>query len=212
MHPDRSVVLNWTDEGNATNFTVQRATNVSFTNNLPAFPLGKVTTCTNPIGSPNQTFYYRVFASNVVGDTAVYPAPSVGFPKETLTSGSSNIAPYPSTAPLAPPAAPLRQQEMEVDLDTLVRGLRDGMSGEKLLMTERPAVQDPRGGRRRKAHGGGHGKGVIPGWTEALKLMPAGSRWRLFIPPGLAYRERGAGRDIGPNATLIFEVELLAVR
>jgi FtsP/CotA-like multicopper oxidase with cupredoxin domain len=102
---NRSVVLNWTDVGNATNFTVQRATNVSFTNNLLTFPLGKVTTHTNPIGSPNQTFYYRVFASNVVGDTAVYPG-SLGFPKETLTSGSSNIAPYPATAPLAAPAAP----------------------------------------------------------------------------------------------------------
>ncbi len=54
--------------------------------------------------------------------------------------------------------------------------------------------------------------GVIPGWREALKLMPVGSKWQLFVPPQLAYGPRGAGRDIGPNATLVFEVELLAIK
>ena len=53
--------------------------------------------------------------------------------------------------------------------------------------------------------------GVISGWTEALQLMPIGSKWKLFIPASLAYGEQGAGRDIGPNSTLVFEVELLSI-
>jgi FKBP-type peptidyl-prolyl cis-trans isomerase len=54
--------------------------------------------------------------------------------------------------------------------------------------------------------------GVIPGWTEALKQMKTGSKWQLFIPPGLAYGERGSGPLIGPNATLLFDVELLSIQ
>ncbi len=53
--------------------------------------------------------------------------------------------------------------------------------------------------------------GVIRGWTEALQLMTVGSKWRLVIPPELAYGDRGAGPKIGPGTTLIFEVELLEI-
>jgi FKBP-type peptidyl-prolyl cis-trans isomerase FklB len=52
---------------------------------------------------------------------------------------------------------------------------------------------------------------VIKGWTEALQLMPVGSKWQLFVPSSLAYGERGAGGDIGPDATLIFDVELVSI-
>ncbi|MBF0289034.1 MAG: FKBP-type peptidyl-prolyl cis-trans isomerase [SAR324 cluster bacterium] len=54
--------------------------------------------------------------------------------------------------------------------------------------------------------------GVIAGWTEALKMMPVGSKWELFIPAPLGYGVKGAGGLIGPNATLVFEVELLAIQ
>jgi FKBP-type peptidyl-prolyl cis-trans isomerase FklB len=53
---------------------------------------------------------------------------------------------------------------------------------------------------------------VIKGWTEALQLMPVGSKWQLFIPSDLAYGPNGAGQMIGPNVTLIFDIELISIK
>ena len=53
---------------------------------------------------------------------------------------------------------------------------------------------------------------VISGWTEALQLMPVGSKWRLFLPPQLAYGNQQVGSHIGPNSTLIFDVELIGIK
>jgi FKBP-type peptidyl-prolyl cis-trans isomerase FklB len=52
---------------------------------------------------------------------------------------------------------------------------------------------------------------LISGWTEALQLMPEGSKWRLYIPYDLAYGDRGAGQDIPPYATLVFDIELIKI-
>lgn len=54
--------------------------------------------------------------------------------------------------------------------------------------------------------------GVIKGWTEALQMMPVGSKWQLFVPSDLAYGQRGPGAGIGPNSMLIFEVELISIQ
>jgi len=53
---------------------------------------------------------------------------------------------------------------------------------------------------------------VIPGWTEALQLMKEGAKWQIVVPSALAYKEMGAGNLIGPNATLIFEIELISFK
>lgn len=53
---------------------------------------------------------------------------------------------------------------------------------------------------------------VIPGWQEALQLMPEGATWMLYVPPNLAYGDQGAGGVIGPNATLVFKVHLISIQ
>ena len=95
----RRAVLNWTDQSlNETGFTIERATDAAFTAGVVRFTVpADVTTYSDTIGQTAQSYYYRVYASNTYGDTAVYPAPSIGFPNNTLMSAASNVAPL--TAP-----------------------------------------------------------------------------------------------------------------
>ncbi len=187
-------------------------------------------------------------------------------------------------------AKSFKKDDVEFDIDLIVKGMKDGMSGEKLLMPERDlrrvmnafqselrqkemqhqriTAEDNRkkgeaflaankskdgvvtlasgmqyrvitaGGGRKPTDGDivecnyrgtlldgtefdGTEAGkpatlkvsqLIEGWREALKLMPEGSKWQIFIPSQLAYGPRGVGSDIGPNETLVFEVNLVAVK
>ena len=186
----------------------------------------------------------------------------------------------------------LKRQGMEVELDLVLRGLQDGLSGEKLLIPEKEfrqvLVNVETVARRKQAlyrgrtaaeinlkrgelflDGNKAKAGVValpsglqyqvikpgngrkptdadtvecyyrgtlldgaefictnpgqpatikvkeadcPGWKEVLQLMPVGSKWKCFLPPKLAYGARGVGRDIGPNETIILELELLAIK
>ncbi len=187
-------------------------------------------------------------------------------------------------------AKSFKKDDVEFDMDLLVKGMKDGLSGDKLLMPERDirkVMNAFQGELRRKEMANhqalaeenkkkgeaflaenktkdgvttlpsgvqykvltaGNGKKpsdgdtvecyyrgtllngteftstepgkpatlkveILPdGWKEALKLMPKGSRWQIFIPSQLAYGQRGVGSDIGPNETLIFEVALLDIK
>ena len=184
-----------------------------------------------------------------------------------------------------------KRQGMDVDVEMLVKGLRDGMTGDKLMIPEadfrqslimiqndirarqrmagrtpaainasrgeaflaenktkdgvtvlpsglqykilkagdgrRPAAGDTveciyRGTRLDGAQFAGSnagqtvafkvGEASVPAWREVLPLMPQGSKWQLFVPPQFAYGVTGVGRDVGPNETLIFELELVGVK
>lgn len=183
----------------------------------------------------------------------------------------------------------MKKQDTEFDLDVLIQGMKDGLSGKKLLMTDkeiravlnnyqseirrnaavskRQAMEDNKkkgeeflaknkskpgvitlaSGVQYKIVKEGSGRApldselvevvyrgtlldgtefdgtdghpvnlkansLIAGWKEVMRLMPQGSKWEIYIPHNLAYGERGVGADIGPNETLIFEVELLSFK
>lgn len=184
----------------------------------------------------------------------------------------------------------LKRQEVDVDLDAIIRGLKDGMAGQSLLTDQelreslnalsqelrakaeekrkqlseknklegekflaenktKPGVITLPSGLQYKILAEGSGESpksndvvtanyrgtlidgtefdssdkngqplvrpanmLIKGWTEALQLMKPGAKWQLFVPPDLAYGERGAGQQIGPNATLIFDMELVSFK
>jgi len=112
--------------------------------------------------------------------------------------------------------ANLRKQSVPVSSAIFARGLRDGLAGGKTALTDEEAQaaitavqKEMQQQHQEKMQQSGEAN---KGWTEALQLMPVGSKWQLFVPADLGYGDRGAGADIEPGATLIFEVELLSIQ
>ena len=101
------VILTWKDNSaSETGFTIQRATDAGFTTGLTTFTVGKnVTTYTDTTNLPNTNYYYRVRATEVVGDTATYPSPAIGFPTETVNSAFTNTVKIAPGIPVALQAA-----------------------------------------------------------------------------------------------------------
>lgn len=105
----------------------------------------------------------------------------------------------------------LKGQFPERDAELVSRGLRDALAGDKLLFTEGELKAALAAAVQYEVQTSAL-KRVIPGWREALQLMPVGSKWQIFVPPDLAYGPKGARGTIGPNATLVFDVELLSIK
>lgn len=137
--PTRNV-LNWTNQAaNATAFRVERATNSTFTANLTVFTTaGVVTTYSDTTINTNTTYYYRVQAINVVGDTVVYPAPAVGYPKVTSTSGYSNVVVV--SPPLTVPAAPTSLQATRMSATQVRLVWQDNATNETGFTVQRAQV------------------------------------------------------------------------
>jgi len=133
---NRRVILTWTQNSlNATGFTVQRANNVSFTTGLVTVPLGKVTTYTDPIGITNQVFYYRVFASNTVGDAA-----TPGFPTMSSDSPFSNTVMVGTPPVVRPPAAPSNLRTTAVTRTSVALAWRDNSNNEDGFLIQRTTL------------------------------------------------------------------------
>lgn len=120
LNGPRRAVLTWTNAAaNATGFTIQRSTQNDFTTNLVTIKTaGVVTTYTDTTVQNNTPYYYRVMATNTVGDTVVYPAPSIGYPNHTSTSNWSNTASV-NTPPVAPTLVSVLQNNPLVRTVTL---------------------------------------------------------------------------------------------
>ena len=135
---NRRVELTWNDNSiNETGFIVQRATNAGFTAGLTAFSVGEgATAYTDPIGNTNQTFYYRVYATNVVGDTWDYSDPNLNegasFPTKTANSAYSNTA-----AVGNPPAAPSNLRTTSVTRTSVALAWRDNSNNEDGFLIQR---------------------------------------------------------------------------
>src|SRR5260221_579045 len=119
-----------------------------------------------------------------------------------LPNSIAQQTPPAKTQPAAPPKSPQGTTTKRAPTDTVVFNYRG-------TLLDNPGFD--RSHQRGQAAAFPVTK-VIKGWTEALQLMPVGSKWQPFVPADLAYGEGGFGGQIGPNATLIFEVELLSIQ
>ena len=114
-----AVNLTWTDNSlNETSFKIERANDAGFTTGLVTFMLGpNVTTLADNSAGSSTTYYYRVFASNVIGDTTVYAAPAIGFPNKSIDSAYSNVRTITTGTVISPNAGTGQHASGDFDAD-----------------------------------------------------------------------------------------------
>src|SRR6266568_3950666 len=106
-----------------------------------------------------------------------------------------------------------KAQSADLNLETVLQGMKDAVEGKKTLMTDQE-IQETMMSFSAQMRGEPATfpvTGVIKGWTEALQLMPVGSKWQLFIPSDLAYGPNGRP-SIPPSSTLLFDLELISIK